>query len=171
MGLRELAAGITVTDEQRDRGVTEVDAAETPLVDRLAAHEDALPCTAAAAATVLESHTAGRSVGESAREANVAPMTAAKLLHRCGVAGVCPLAPTAREVVRDWLAGDLSRADAETLTGADDADFALATYVETHDPVPELKPVADAVATPDRSRAVETREALGDTMSSVEDLR
>jgi hypothetical protein len=168
MGLRELAAGLTVTDEQRDRGVAEVDAAETPLVDRLAPHADALPCSAEAAATVLRAHAEGRSVGDGAREAGVAPMTAAKLLHRCGVAGVCPLAPTAREVVRDWLDGRLSRSEAETLTGADPADFALATYVETHDPVPALAAVAEGVLAPDPDP--ERRAALEDA-GSVEQLR
>jgi hypothetical protein len=171
MGLRELAAGITVTDEQEERGVPEVDAAEASLADRLAAHDDALPCTPAAAATVLESHTAGRSVGESAREAGVAPMTAAKALHRCGVAGISPLAPAAREVVRDWLAGELPRSEAEALTGAGEAEFALAAYVETHDPVPALAAAAEGALAPDRSHSVAKRDALGDTMSSVDDLR
>ena len=143
MTLSEIADGLEVTASQRDRGVAVADDTETPLVDRLAAHADDLPCTPAATATLVDAYTAGRSVGDAAREAGVAPMTGAKALHRCGVEGVCPLAPSRRSVVRDWLDGKIARSEAVALTGGDEADFALATYVETHDPVPA---VADAVA-------------------------
>lgn len=138
MGLSEIAAGIEVTSHQRERGVATVDETGGDLVDRLIAHADALPCTPEAAATVVETHATGTSVGASARAAGVTPVTAAKTLHRCGVSGVTPLAPTARRVVRDWLTGELSRADALALTGADGAEFALAAYVESHESDPEL---------------------------------
>lgn len=141
MGLSDIAAGIEVTTRQRERGVATVDDTGGELLDQLRTHADSLPCTAEAATTVLETHAAGTSVGESAREAGVTPVTAAKALHRCGVSGVTPLAPTARRIVRDWLTGDLSRADALELTGADDAAFALAAYVESHEPDPELSAV------------------------------
>lgn len=171
MGLSDIAAGIEVTTEQRDRGVPTVDDTDADLTERLAPWSEALPCTPAATATILETHAAGVSVGETAREAGVAPMTAAKALHRCGVAGVTPLAPTARRVLRDWLAGELSRADAVALTGADEADFALAAYVETHDPVPELAEAAEGVLSPGGDASVRKRDALAETMSSVVDLR
>ncbi len=116
MGLSEIAAGIEVTAEQDDRGVATVDDTEASLVERLAEYEAALPCTAEATATVLEAHSAGTSVGESAREAGVAPMTAAKALYRCGVAGVCPLGPTGRDIVADWVAGEIARSTARELT-------------------------------------------------------
>lgn len=170
MDLGEIAAGIEVTAEQRDRGVATVDGREDDLAELLAPHADALPCTPEATATVLRSHTAGTSVGESAREAGVAPMTAAKALHRCGVGGIDPLTPTAREVVCDWLAGELSRTEAIELTGGDEVEFALAAYVETHDPVPELVAAAERVGgrTAD---AVAKREALAETMSDPTELR
>ncbi|MFD1570609.1 hypothetical protein [Halorubrum laminariae] len=142
MTLSEIAADLEVTARQRDRGVAVADDTETPLVDRLAAHVDTLPCTPAATATLVDTYSAGRSVGDAAGEAGVTPMIAAKTLHRCGVSGVCPLAPTRRGVVRDWLDGRIARSDAVALTGGDEADFALATYVETHGPV---SAVADAV--------------------------
>lgn len=104
--LSEIAAGLELTEEQCDRGVPTVDDTGESLLARLESHAEALPCTPRAAATVLETHTAGRSVGDAAREAGVAPVTAAKALHRCGVVGVSPLSPTGREVVRDWLDGD-----------------------------------------------------------------
>lgn len=170
MDLGEIAAGIEVTAEQRDRGVTTVDGRDDDLVDRLAPHADALPCTPEAAATVLDSHTAGTSVGESAGEAGIAPMTAAKALHRCGVDGIDPLTPAAREVVRDWLAGHLPRTEALELAGGDEAEFALAAYVETHEPVPELATVARSVG--DRpAGAVDKRDALAETMSDPTELR
>ena len=142
MTLSEIAAGLEVTASQQDRGVAVADDTDTPLADRLRAHEDDLPCTAAATATLVDAYTTGRSVADAADEAGLTPMIAAKTLHRCGVSGVCPLAPTRREVVRNWLDGRTSRSEAVTLAGGDDADFALATYVETHEPI---RPVADAV--------------------------
>lgn len=170
MGLSDIAAGIEVTVEQQDRGVSTVDDTDASLSVRLAAHEDVLPCTPEAAATVLETHTAGTSVGESAREAGIAPITAAKTLHRCGVSGVTPLSPQARTILRDWLDGYLSRSDAVALTGAPDAEFALATYIETHEPVPELAEAAEGVLGLSGDAAVAKRDALGDTLGNPTDL-
>jgi hypothetical protein len=144
MTLSEIADGLEVTASQRDRGVAVADDTETPLVDRLAAHADDLPCTPAATATLVDAYTAGRRVGDAAREAGVTPMTGAKALHRCGVEGVCPLAPSRRSVVRDWLDGRIARSEAVALAGGDEADFALATYVETHDPVTAIADAVDA---------------------------
>jgi len=144
MTLSEIADGLEVTASQRDRGVAVADDTETSLVDRLAAHADDLPCTPAATATLVDAYTAGRSVGDAAREAGVTPMTGAKALHRCGVEGVCPLAPSRRSVVRDWLDGRTSRSEAVALAGGDEADFALATYVETHDPITAVSDAVDA---------------------------
>lgn len=144
MTLSEIADGLEVTASQRDRGVAVADDTETPLVDRLSEHADDLPCTPAATATLVDAYTAGRSVGDAARDAGVAPMTGAKALHRCGVSGICPLAPSRRGVVRDWLDGRTARTEAVALAGGDEADFALATYVETHDPVPAVADAVDA---------------------------
>jgi len=171
MGLSDIAAGIEVCEQQRERGVPTVDATGSDLLDRLDAHANHLPCTPEAAATVLDVYAAGTSIGDCAREAGIAPMTAAKLLHRCGVTGVSPLAPTAREILRDWLDGDLSRSEAVTLVGADEAEFALATYVETHEAVPDLADAVAGVLEPESNASVAKRDALAETMSAVEDLR
>jgi hypothetical protein len=173
MTLSEIADGLEVTASQRERGVAVADDTETPLVDRLAAHADDLPCTPAATATLVDAYTAGRSVGDAAREAGVTPMTGAKALHRCGVEGVCPLAPSRRSVVRDWLDGRIPRTEAVALAGGDEADFALATYVETHDPVPA---VADAVDAQVAGSAPLTDgrgggDALGGALGSPDGLR
>jgi hypothetical protein len=171
MGLSDIAEGIEVRDRQRNRGVPTVDATRGDLTARLDEHSTVLPCTPEAASVVLETYAAGTSVGDCAREAGIAPMTAAKLLHRCGIGGVSPLAPTAREIVRDWLNGDLPRSEAVNLVGADEADFALATYVETHDAVPELTDAVAGGLEPESSATVAKRDALAETMSSVDDLR
>jgi hypothetical protein len=142
MGLSDIAAGIETTTEQRDRGVAAVDGTDRPLRERLDPFAGDLPCTAAAA-TVVGAYAGGASVGESAREAAVAPVTAAKTLHLLGVEGVTPLSPTGRRIVRDWLTADVSRADALTLTGASEAEFALAAFVETHDPLPGAREVVE----------------------------
>jgi hypothetical protein len=170
MALSDIAAGIEVTAEQRDRGVPTVDGTEAALDDRLASHADRLPCSPSAAATVLETYARGASIGAAAHRAAVAPMTAAKTLHLCGEQGVSPLGPTARRIVGDWLVGDVSRADAVALTGAGETEFALAAYVESHDPIPALAEAAEAAFTPGRSATVTKREALAETMTDPTDL-
>lgn len=135
--LSEIAAGLEVTAEQSERGergVAAVDDTDADLAARLDAFADDLPCTPAAAATLVESYTRGASVGDAAREAGVAPVTGAKALHRLGEP-VQPLSPTGMEIVRDWLDARLSRTEALELVGGDETAFALAAYVETHDPI------------------------------------
>jgi hypothetical protein len=175
MTLSEIADGLEVTSRQCDRGVAVADDTATPLVDRLEPYADDLPCTPAATATLVDAYTAGRSIGDAAREAGVTPMTGAKALHRCGVSGVCPLAPSRRGVVRDWLDGRIARSEAVALAGGDDADFALATYVETHDPVPAVANVVDAhvagTAPLGGGLAGGDDEALGGALGSPDGLR
>ncbi|MBP1923609.1 hypothetical protein J2751_002654 [Halorubrum alkaliphilum] len=173
MTLSEIAEGLEVTASQQDRGVAVADDTDTPLVDRLRAHEADLPCTAAATATLVDAYTAGRSVADAADEAGVTPMTAAKTLHRCGVSGVCPLAPTRRGVVRDWLDGRMARSEAVALAGGDENDFALATYVETHDPLPEVATVVEAgiAGSSPLGGDLGSDDPLGDALDAPEGLR
>jgi hypothetical protein len=161
--LSEIADGLEVTAEQCDRGVATVDATGD-LRDRLGSFADELPCDAASAATVVEGHLAGRSIGESARTAGVAPVTAAKALHLLGCEGVSPLTPRAHDVVVDWLSADLSRADAKSLTGASETEFALATFVETHEPLDGARAVVEG------ARRTADGDALEEARSAVTDL-
>ncbi|MFD1586216.1 hypothetical protein ACFR9U_04425 [Halorientalis brevis] len=167
MGLSDIAAGIEVTAEQRDRGVATVDETASSLAERLADHADALPCAVGEAATVVEVYAEGRAIGTAARVAGIAPMTAAKTLHLLGEQ-VTPLGPTARDVLCDWLHGELARTDALELTGATEREFALAAYVETHDPIPEAR---EAVAETLSSGLGGDGDPLAETMSDVGDLR
>jgi hypothetical protein len=169
MGLSEIAAGVEVTAEQRDCGVAAVDATDEPLPDRLAPFADDLPCAPREAATVVEAYADGSSVGESARAAGLPPVTGAKALHLLGES-VCPLGPTGRELVRDWLAADCSRADALALSGASEREFALAAYVETHDPIPGARDALEGALAPDGDAAVAKRDALSETMSDAGEL-
>jgi hypothetical protein len=161
--LSDIAAGLEVTAEQEARGVVAVDDTGAGLADRLTEFADALPCTPAAAATLVEAYTAGASVGEAAREAGVAPVTGAKTLHRLGEP-IQPLGPTGREVVRDWLDARLSRTEAIELAGGDETAFALAVYVETHDPIPGAREAVSGAL------AVGTDDPLAETRSDVADL-
>jgi hypothetical protein len=161
--LSEIAEGLEVTAEQRERGVAVADETGAPLVDRLREYDEDLPCTAEAADTLVSAYARGRSVGAAARESGVAPVTGAKALHLLGET-VHPLAPTAREVVRDWLDAELSRSEARDLVDADDAEFALAVYVETHDPLPGAR---EALA---GALAVDRTDPLADARSDVDDL-
>lgn len=103
------------------------------------------------------------------RGAGLVPITGAKTLHLLGEP-ITPLGPTGRDIVRDWLAADLSRTDAVELAGCTESEFALAVYVETHDPIDEACEAVAEVLLPDGSPAVEKRDHLQETMSSFDDL-
>jgi hypothetical protein len=164
MGLSEIAAGIEVTREQRDRGVATVDRTDDSLEARLEPHADDLPCSTAAAATVVDRYAAGASVGAAARAAGIAPMAAAKTLHLLGES-IRPLGPTGRDLLRDWLDGRLARSEARQLARASEREFALATYVETHDPLPGARAAVEEALSP-----VDGSDPLADARSETTDL-
>jgi len=164
MGLSDIAAGLEVTTEQRDRGVATADRTERSLVERLDTVDDELPCSPDSAATVVERYAGGGSIGAAARAAGVAPMTAAKTLHLLGES-VSPVGPTGRTVVEDYLAGELPRTEARQLARVSETEFALAVYVETHDPLPAA---VDAVA--DALSVEGDADPLADARSKTTDL-
>ena len=163
MGLADIAAGLSTTTEQDERGVASVDATDAGLADALAAFAEDLPCEPAAAAAVAEAYVGGAPVDAAGHDADVPPMTAAKTLHRLGFTGLSPVAATGERVLEDYLAGRASRADARGLLSLSDAEFALATYVATHDPV-------DGALEDERTATVEKRDALAETMSSADEF-
>jgi hypothetical protein len=169
MALSDIAAGLTVTSEQRDQGVATVDRTHEDLGDRLQAVASELPCAPAAAATLLEAYADGRSVGEAAHAAELAPITGAKTLHLCGEQ-VSPLTPTGREILDDWLAGKLPRSEARQLAAASEREFALAAYVATHDPLPAAREAAEG-AIMDVDATDGKLAALGDSLEPGEKLR
>ncbi|MEF8851524.1 MAG: hypothetical protein V5A44_09210 [Haloarculaceae archaeon] len=170
MGLSDIAAGVEVVDEQRDRGVATVDRTGGSLAERLDDHAEALPCSAAEAATLVEAYAGGASIGEAARAAGTTPTDGAKTLHLFGES-VSPVGPVARDVVTDWLDGRLGRVEAVELAGVSEREFALAVYVETHDPIEGAREAVEGVLAPERDAAVEKRDTLGETMSDVGELR
>ncbi|KZN25066.1 hypothetical protein A4G99_00560 [Haladaptatus sp. R4] len=170
MALSDIAAGLEVTAKQKNHGIATVDDTERDLHDRLAAFSDALPCETEMAVCIVEAHAAGASVGESARRAGVAPMTAAKTLHLLGVNGVSPLSSMGHELVRDWLSANLSRSEAFTLSGASETEFALATFIETHEPLDGAAETVEGALAFDGHASVEKRDVLAETMSDVGDL-
>jgi hypothetical protein len=120
MGLSDIAAGVEVTTEQRDRGVATVDDTDVSLAERLADYETALPCSG----------------------------------------------PTGRDLVRDWLAAELSRSEARELAAASEREFALAAYVETHDTLTGAEEAVASVLAPDPGG-----DPLADTRSDLDDLQ
>lgn len=144
MGLSDIAAGLEVTETQDDRGVATVDDTDVTLAERLEPFADEFPCSVEEAATVLERYAACGSVGAAGRAAGVAPMTAAKTLHLLGET-VSPATPLQREMLADWRKGDLSRREALELTQLNETEFALAAYVETHDPLEEACAAVEGV--------------------------
>ena len=170
MGLADIAAGLSTTTEQDERGVASVDATDAGLADALAAFAEDLPCEPAAAAAVAEAYVGGAPVDAAGHDADVPPMTAAKTLHRLGFTGLSPVTATGERVLEDYLAGRASRADARGLLSLSDAEFALATYVATHDPVEGVRGVVDGALEDERTATVEKRDALAETMSSADEF-
>lgn len=164
MGLSEIAAGIEVTAEQREHGVAAADETETSLAERLAPFDERLPCSPEVAATLFEAYVGGASIGRAAAVARVPETTAAKTLYRLGEP-IDPLTPTASRVLDDWLAGELSRTEAKTLSGLGETEFALGAYIETHDPIDGAKTVlAETASVPN------TEDPLSDARSDLGDL-
>ncbi|CAI50638.1 uncharacterized protein NP_5094A [Natronomonas pharaonis DSM 2160] len=164
MGLADIASGLEVTAEQQERGVATTDATETPLAERLAPFAERLPCSATAAATLVEAYADGASVGRAAAVAELPKTTAAKALYLLGEP-IEPVSPTARRVLEDWLAGDLSRTEAKRLAGVGDRAFALGTYVATHEPI-----AAAEAAVADELSVSSPADPLSDTRSDLGDL-
>ncbi len=164
MALSDIAAGLEVTAEQRDRGVATADGTGAPLAERLGPFASALPCEPAATASVVEAYAEGADVGRAAAVAEVPRTTAAKALYLLGEP-VDPLPPTARRVVADWLDGEISRTEAMTLANVGEREFALGVYVATHEPIPEAESVvADALSVEGDA------DPLDDARSSLDDL-
>lgn len=162
MALSDIAEGLEITESQDEQGVATVDTTDATLAERLAPFEESLPCAAGEAATILERYAGGANVGTAGRAAGVAPISAAKTLHLLGES-VTPVGPTGRDVIRDWIAGDLSRTEALELTRLGEREFALATYVETHDTLEEGCAAIEGVLAANRERADPLSDALGDT--------
>lgn len=170
MGLSDIAEGLAVTERQRDRGVATVDRTDPTLNAALSRYVDDLPCDVTAAAQLVDEYAGGASVGHAAGAAGIPAVTGAKTLFLLGFEGLSPLSPLGRDVLRDWLAADVGRTDALALSGASESEFALAAYLETHDPLPDANERVTAALSPSGNATVEKRDALADTMSGVGDL-
>ncbi|WP_232686535.1 hypothetical protein [Halobacterium zhouii] len=164
MGLSDIAAGLTVTTRQRERGVASVDRTDAPLADRLEPLADNLPVDAATAAELAEAFAGGASVGDAADAGDVPPVTAAKTLHCLGFEGLTPFSPIQRDVLADWLDARIPRTDALELTGASEREFALAAYVATHDTLPDAREAVESALSAAGDAMVEKQDALGAAM-------
>lgn len=170
MTLSDIAEGVATTQTQQDRGVAVVDRTDRSVAAAIEPVADALPCDAAAAEAIVTAYAEGASVGDAANAGGVPPVTAAKTLHRLGFEGLSPLSPLARDICRDWLDAELSRADALELTQASETEFALAAYIETHEPLAGAsETIQDAMSTA-ADAMVEKRDALAETMTASRDL-
>lgn len=169
MGLSDIAAGVEVTTEQCKRSIAAVDATNDSLTDRLAAFADELPCRVEEATTLIEAYADGASVGQSSRTAGLAPITGAKTLHLLGEP-IAATTPMDRTLVREWLNAECTRTEALSLSNVGETEFALATFVETHDPIPGAREALESVFALDSSPTVSKRDALAETMSDTSEL-
>ena len=170
MALSDIAEGVRSEESQQAREVAVVDRTSGTLEEVLAPHASALPCAVETAAALVEAYRSGASVGEAATAAGIVPATATKVLHRLGFEGLSPLSPLQREICRDWLSGELTRAEARELADAGDRAFALGAYVETHDPIEGAQEAIEDAAAPASDAMVEKRDALAETMTDARDL-
>lgn len=168
MGLADIADGLSVTTQQRDRGVASIDRTEGTLADRLRELDGDLPCDPSTAAAVADAYASGGSVSDAADAADLPPTTAAKTLHRLGFEGLTPFSPLQREILGDWLTAECTRADALELTGASEREFALAAYVATHDPVPGGSAAVESALSTPADAMVAKRDALAAAMPGPE---
>ena len=60
--------------------------------------------------------------------------------------------------------------EAVELAGVSEREFALAAYVETHYPIDGAREAIEGALAPGDDAAVAKRDALGETMSDVNDL-
>lgn len=171
MGLSDIAAGLTVTTRQQERGVATVDDTHESLADWLEETEADLPCCPGTAAELVDAYASGASVGAAAAVADTVPMTAAKTLHRLGTSGITPLSPLAREILDDYLTGALTRSDAIAFAGVSEHEFALGAYVATHEPIPGANEVVEAALAPSESATVAKQAELGGALESPDTLR
>ncbi|MFP4218413.1 MAG: hypothetical protein ACLFR6_06205 [Salinarchaeum sp.] len=171
MGLAEIAAGLEVTTEQRDRGVATVNDAGDGLTERLGAYADTLPCSAETAAALIEAYAAGKSVEHAGETAGVPAMTAAKVLHLVGVDGVCPMTPQGRAIIRDWLDARVTRSEARELTGVSETEFELTVYIETHDSIPGARAAIEPALGHAGSPTTQKRDLLAETMTGADEFR
>ena len=163
MRLSEIAAGIEVTTEQEKRGVATVDDTDATLEERLAEFAAELPCGHEEAAVAVRQYAAAGSVGAAAAAAGVPAVTAAKTLHLLGES-VSPVGTVGRDVVRDWAAGELPRSEAEELARVSSAAFALAAYVETHEPLEGARAAVEGVLMREGHNGLDRPDsAVGDT--------
>ncbi|MEF8771602.1 DUF7858 family protein [Halodesulfurarchaeum sp.] len=170
MSLSDIAEGVATTRSQQDRGVAVVDRASGSLSTVLEEYASALPCGADQAATLITAYRGGQSVDAAGTAAGVPPVTAAKILYRLGFEGLSPLSPLQRDICRDWLAGDLSRTDAQELVDVGDRAFALGAYIETHDPISGAEEAIEDAQASSEDAMVEKRDALAETMTAANDF-
>lgn len=170
MSLSDIAEGVATTRTQQDRGVAVVDRASESLLDVLEPFASELPCGTGTATALVGAYRKGTSVGEAAASAGIPPVTAAKVLFRLGFEGLSPLSPLQQEICRDWLAGELGRTEAQELADATDREFALAAYIETHDPIAGARDAIEDADSRSEDAMVAKRNALAETMTDARDL-
>lgn len=171
MGLSDIAAGLTVTTRQCERGVATVDDTTESLAEWLEQTDAEIPCTPETAAEIVEAYAGGASVGAAAAVADTVPMTAAKTLHRLGTPGITPLTPLDSEILEDYLSGELTRTDAIALAGVSEHEFALGAYIATHEPLSGARDAVEASLAPTESATVAKQAELGGALESPDSLR
>lgn len=170
MALADIADGVRSVEKQQRRDVAVVDAVGGSLADRLERCASDLPCSPRDAASLARRFASGTSVERSAEAVGITRTVAAKTLHLLGFSGVVRLDRDDRTVVRRWIDGEIERTAARRRTGLDEATFALAVYVETHEPLAAARAALDPALATRAVDPTDQQRALRDTMSDPTDF-
>jgi|GEM_PF-423496 len=171
MALADIAEGIRSVEKQQHRDVAVVDAAGTSLADRLETCASDLPCSPPEAASLARQFAGGAPVERCAETVGVTRTVAVKTLHLLGFSGVVTVDRDDRTVVRRWIDGEIDRTTVRRRTGLDESTFALAVYVETHEPLAAAQAVLDPARTTTDGDPTDQQRALQETMSDPTDFQ
>lgn len=158
-------------ETQHTRDVAVVDAANESLADRLEDCASDLPCSPTAASHLARQFRAGESIEACAETVGVTRTNAARTLHLLGFAGVITVDPVDREIIKQWINGEIDRTTATRRTDLERSRFALAVYVETHEPLTEDQAAIEPTISLSENIQSDRRRVLNETMADPTDLQ
>lgn len=171
MSLADIAEGVRSVETQHTRDVAIVDAVNESLADRLEGFASDLPCSPTQADRLARQFGAGESIESCAETVGVTRTNAARTLHLLGFAGVITVDPVDREIIKQWINGEIDRITANRRTDLDKSRFALAVYVETHEPLTETRAAIEPTVSLSENIQTDRRRALDETMADSTDLQ
>jgi hypothetical protein len=79
--------------------------------------------------------------------------------------------PVDREIIKQWINGEIDRTTANRRTDLERSRFALAVYVETHEPLTEDQAAIEPTISLSENIQSDRRRVLNETMADPTDLQ